>query len=481
MKGNIIGREREIRALDEIYESQNSEFVAVCGRRRIGKTFLINELFENKICFSVSGMIHGKTKEQLKIFVNRLRRYGMTIDRNVSDWIDAFDLLMDYLQNLPVERKVVFFDELPWLDTPRSNFISALENFWNSFVAGRHDIVLIVCGSATSWMMDKLINNHGGLHNRITRRIFLEPFNLHETNLLLQSKGFYLSNYKVAECYMVFGGVPFYLNLLNKELSLPQNIDFLMFDTRGDLYSEFDNLYASLFSNSDDYIKVVKALSNSQLGLNRNEILKKTGITSGGTITTILKNLENCGFIRSYRQLGNNLKDLTYQLVDFYTLFYFKFKDGYSIKDRRYWSDIQGSAEFYTWAGMTFEILVLSHINQIKQKLGITGVAVDLFSCRLPQTADNQGTQIDMVIKRKDRTINLCEIKFSLGEYEITADYEKKLRNRLEYFRELYLQKADSMQLTFITTYGVKKNPHSWVVSNQLVLNDLFAEEQERI
>lgn len=474
MLTNIIGREREIKALDEIYNSSKSEFVAVCGRRRVGKTFLIKEFFDEKICFSVSGMIHGKTSAQLKIFVNRLRRYGMTIDRPVNDWIDAFDLLMDYLSSLSVQRKVVFFDELPWLDTPRSNFISALENFWNTFVSDRHDIVLIVCGSATSWMFDKLINNHGGLHNRITRRILLEPFNLHETEQLLITNGFNLSKYEISECYMVLGGIPYYLSLLKKELTLSQNIDFLLFDTRGDLYSEIDNLYASLFSNSDDYIKVVKALSQNSLGLTRNEILSETGIKTGGTISTILKNLETCGFIRSYRQIGNSLKDLNYQLTDFYTLFYFKFKNGLTVKDRRYWSEIQGTAEFYTWAGFTFEILVLSHIQQIKQKLGILGVISEEFSCRIPAENNENGTQIDLIISRKDNTVNLCEIKFSINEFEISADYEKTLRNRIDLFRKKYLKRTQSLQLTFVTTFGVKKNLHSWVVNNEILLDDLF-------
>ena len=474
MIGKIIGREREIKIMDDIYTSSKSEFMAVCGRRRVGKTFLIKEYFDEKICFSVSGMIHGKTAEQLKIFVNRLRRFGMTIDRPVKDWIDAFDLLMDYLSSLDVERKVVFIDELPWLDTPRSNFISALENFWNSFVTDRHDIVLIVCGSATSWMTDKLINNHGGLHNRITRRILLEPFNLYETGKLLTANGFNLSTYETAECYMVFGGIPYYLSLLKKDLTLAQNIDFLLFDPRGDLYSEFDNLYASLFSNSDDYIKVVRALSQTSSGLTRTEILTKTGIKTGGTLSLILKNLETCGFIRSYRQIGNTLRDLNYQLTDFYTLFYFRFKSGLTVKDRRYWSEIQQTAEFYTWAGFTFEILSIEHIRQIKQKLGISGVISEEYSCRIPADKDFYGTQIDLIISRKDNTVNLCEMKFSINEFEISSDYEAVLRNRIDLFRKKYLLRHQSLQLTFVTTFGVKKNAHSWVVNNEVLLEDLF-------
>ncbi len=474
MKANIIGREYETKVLDDIYNSSKSEFVAVCGRRRVGKTFLIKEFFDEKICFSVAGVIHGKTKDQLKIFVNRLRRFGMDINRDVNDWFDAFDLLMDYLSGLNVERKVVFFDELPWLDTPRSNFIQALENFWNSFVTDRHDIVLVVCGSATSWMADKLINNHGGLHNRITRRFFLQPFNLAETEKLLSANGFYLSKYQVAECYMVFGGVPYYLSLLKKDLTLAQNIDFLMFDPRGDLYAELDNLYASLFSNSNDYISVVRALSQSTAGITRAEILTKTGIKSGGTLTTILRNLETCSFIRSYRHIGNALKDLTYQLIDFYTLFYFRFKAGLTIRDRRYWSEIQGTANFYIWAGYSFEILTLSHISQIKQKLGISGVISDEYSCRIPTNGESSGTQIDLVISRKDNTVNLCEIKFSLNEFEISADYESTLRNRIELFRKTYLRPHQSLQLTFVTTFGVKQNTHSWVVNNEVKLEDLF-------
>jgi AAA+ ATPase superfamily predicted ATPase len=478
----IVGRKQEIEELERLYGSNRAEFVAIYGRRRVGKTFLIKQTFKDRFTFQHTGVSpvdqqdeKNRMKTQLESFFYSMLNQGLEGYKQPKTWMEAFFLLTQLLQKLDNgQRMVIFFDELPWMDTPRSGFLSAFEGFWNGWCNGRDNVMLVVCGSATSWMFDKLINNHGGLHNRITRRILLEPFNLHETEQLLTTNGFNFSKYEISECYMVLGGIPYYLSLLKKELTLSQNIDFLLFDTRGDLYSEIDNLYASLFSNSDDYIKVVKALSQNSLGLTRNEILSETGIKTGGTISTILKNLETCGFIRSYRQIGNSLKDLNYQLTDFYTLFYFKFKNGLSIKDRRYWSEIQGTAEFYTWAEFTFEILVLSHIQQIKQKLGILGVISEEFSCRIPAENNENGTQIDLIISRKDNTVNLCEIKFSINEFEISADYEKKLRNRIDLFRKKYLKRTQSLQLTFVTTFGVKKNLHSWVVNNEILLDDLF-------
>lgn len=470
MKDNIIGRENEKKQLQRIYDSGKSEFVAVCGRRRVGKTFLIREFFEDEMVFQTAGLANEKTAQQIKSFYTDLVDHGLQPQKEIpKDWIDVFSLLRTLIKQSDSPRKVILLDELPWMDTPRSKFISALEHFWNSWASARRDIVLVVCGSATSWMMDKLINNHGGLYNRLTHKIFLRQFTLLECEDFLVSRGHRLSRYEIAECYMIFGGVPYYLDLLDKDKSLSQNIDNLFFKPKALLSREFPNLYAALFKNSEGYITVVSALCKKRSGLSRKEIIETTGMKSGKGVTTILDNLESCGFIRSYGQYGESRKSgVIYQLVDFFTLFYFNF----IIKKQIYsWSDLQGKAIFYSWAGLSFEILAIQHIFQIKKQLGISGVNSREYTWRCED--ENKGAQIDLVIERADNTVNLCEMKFSVGQFSIDKDYESNLRNKLSKFVE-HTKMKKSIQLTLITTYGLKGNQYSGVASNQIKLDDMF-------
>lgn len=474
MKENIVGREKEKDLLGRIYCSGQSEFVAVCGRRRVGKTFLVREYFETQMVFQVAGIAGGSTKEQLRNFHYTLRRYDKTACTPPADWLEAFEMLIAYLSSLDDTRKVVFLDELPWMDTPASKFVSALEHFWNGWASARRDIVLIVCGSATSWMMDKLIHNHGGLYGRLTHRLMLSPFSLGEAEAFLQKSRFMLSRYEVAEVYMILGGIPYYLSLLDNRLSLAQNIDRLLFNPNGELYNEFDALYRSLFSNSALYMTVVEQMNKRGYGMTRTEIGEAAGIPSGKGLTTVLDNLEACGFIRRYINYGCSSRRSLYQLVDFFTLFHFRFLRDSSFRNLKHWSDLQRTPSFYAWAGFSFEILATSHIAQIKQRLGISGVATNVYAWRSRGEGKERGAQIDLVIERGDNTINLCEMKFSEGEFAIDKDYDLVLRNKVGSFAsETGTRK--SLQVTFVTTYGVKHNMYSGIVQNEVTLDDLFA------
>lgn len=476
MKNNIIGRKSEQDTLARIYESRQSEFVAICGRRRVGKTFLVREYFEQEMVFQASGLAGGNTQEQLKNFFYTLRRYDRKVSSVPHDWLDAFEMLISYLDSLSqVERKVVFLDELPWMDTVGSDFISALEHFWNGWASARRDIVLIVCGSATSWMMDKLINNHGGLYGRLTHRLLLQPFSLGESEAFLKTKGMMLSRYEMAELYMILGGIPYYLNLLDERLSLAQNIDRMLFNPNGQLYNEFSILYRSLFKDSEAYVKVVECLNERGYGMTRTEIANAAQMKSGKTLTTILDNLESCGFIRKYVNFGCSIRKSLYQLVDFFTLFYFRFLRDSSFRNLLYWSKLQRTPRFYAWAGVSFEILAMNHISQVKQRLGIAGVSTNLYSWRSKSCgeADERAAQIDMVIERGDNTINLCEMKFSEGEFAINKDYDKILRNKIARFME-ETKTRKSIQLTFISSYGLQRNMYSGIAQNEVVLDDLF-------
>ena len=471
MENTVIGRLKEKKRLQELYESGKPEFVAMYGRRRVGKTFLIRQLFENEFVFNLAGLANSGTEKQLlnfNIAINHSKNQEFEL---VENWLLAFDQLQTLIEKSQKKRKVVFIDEIPWLDTPNSGFISALEHFWNGWACSRNDLMLIVCGSATSWIINKLINNHGGLHNRLTASINLQPFTLSETELFFRSQGIKFSRYQIAECYMAMGGIPYYLSKIKSGLSLAQNIDNLFFTRDAELKNEFKNLYASLFRDATGYVKVVEALSKKTKGLTRNEILETTKLQSGGTFSEILKNLESCGFIRRYALPTKRKREVLYQLLDSYTLFYFKYLDKFDEQDEHFWTNTANSPQHNAWAGYAFEILALLHINEIKRTLGISGVQTAIFAWRSENS--EPAAQIDLVIDRKDGIINLCEIKFSKTQFAIDKDYEEILRNKIAAFQtETKTNKA--IHLLMLTTFGLQKNKYFSIAQKEVILDDLF-------
>ncbi len=467
----IIGRAEQKVTLKSFVEGDSSEFVVVYGRRRVGKTFLVREYFNNTFEFQLTGLANAGMKEQLINFHAAVQKYSPLESSFAATWFEAFQQLIELLEQSKSERKIVFLDELPWLDTPKSGFLSAFEHFWNGWASARRDILLIVCGSATSWITGKLLNNKGGLHNRITRTMALAPFTLGECEDFLLSKNISFSRYQMVEAYMILGGIPYYLNLLEKKLSLAQNIDNLFFKENGELRKEFNNLYASLFKKHENYVKVVAALAIKAKGLSRDEILSISKLPDGGTTSKILQELEECKFIRKYNALDKKTKDGLYQLTDFYTLFYFKYIQKNEYNDARFWSTSLDSPQHRAWSGYAFEQVCMAHIDQIKRKLGISGVQCKTSSWR-SCTAD-PGAQIDLLIERKDQVINLCEMKYATGEFSIDKSYSQTLRNKAAAFRtETKTRKA--VHLTMVTTYGLKANEYAGMIQSEVVMDDLF-------
>lgn len=470
----IIGRGHELSILKKSYSSSRSEFVAVYGRRRVGKTFLIREFFKNNFSFHCSGLADEKMKAQLKNFNIALSKYAQKSVPLVDNWLDAFEQLIVVLESCTEKRKVVFLDELPWMDTAKSGFIAALEHFWNDWASARKDIVLIVCGSATSWMMDKLIGNKGGLHNRLTNRIWVKPFTLSECESYFKSRRIKMSRYQIAECYMIMGGIPYYLDYIDRDFSLSENIDRLFFQEGGQMRDEFDNLYSALFRNSQQYEKVVELLSKKGMGLSRDELSSVKKGKSGSGLTTILKNLEKCGFIQSYLFYGQKSRNKLYQLVDPYTLFYFHFIRSGRYNDNHFWTKAQLSGELNAWRGYSFEMLCLYHEQQIKNVLGISGVMTNVSSWSSKVIEKGiRGAQIDLLIDRKDGYVNLCEMKYSKKEFSIDSKEREELENKIAAFQRETKSKQ-TVLLTMVTTFGVKVNSHSDIIQNTVVLDDLF-------
>lgn len=469
----LVGRERECKELQRVMNSDRSEFVIVYGRRRVGKTFLVDQYYQGKYDFTFVGGHNLSRQRQLTNFSRALKKYSGVKPDKFADWFDAFDALEDYLESLDENRKkVIFIDEMPWIDTQKSDFVSALENFWNGWAARRSDIVFIASGSATSWMVDNLIENQGGLHARITSSIYIRPFTLQETEEYLQRKYCKWDRYQILQCYMVFGGIPFYLSLINPQDSLVQNVDRLFFSHSDIMRSEFDELYNALFSNAELYINVVKALANHHGGMSRAEIVKAVGV-NGGTLSRVLTNLERCDFISRSHNFGCKTREANYRLIDFYTLFYYKFIAQDTSGDEQWWSHNFESRLVSTWQGLTFEIVCLVHTDAIKKALGISGMATEVSSWNKMGNEEQKGAQIDLVIKRADRIVHLCEMKFCKAEYHITEAYERQLRERMELFRMATKTKL-SLVNTFVTTYGVADGIHHSVVHSEVTMRQLF-------
>lgn len=463
----LIGRLREKEIIANCIRSDRSHFIALYGRRRVGKTFLVRQYFNNNFDFYVTGLAQGDQQGQLTNFTVALNNYSQDeLHRSPANWLEAFSLLAKHLEGLKEGKKIVFIDELPWMDTPRSKFIMGLESFWNGWASARKDIILIGCGSAASWMINKLINNKSGLYNRVTRRIKLSPFSLSEVAQYLQARNYNIDRYQMIQLYMAVGGIPFYLDLIDPKLSVAQNIQQLFFANNALLQNEYELLFKSLFKDSDTHKQIISSLTKKKTGLSRKQILRHLDISDGGGVTRAIKELIHSDFIRQYNKFGNKNRDTIYQLTDPFTLFHHRFLQDYN-QESNYWINQINTPAINSWQGNAFEIVCLLHVNAIKSALGISGVQTST------STWWGDEAQIDLVIDRKDQVINLVEIKFSIDEYVINKDYDSKLRNKLSAFRNA-TKTRKALWTTILTTYGVKKNKYSGNVQRVVVMEDLF-------
>jgi uncharacterized protein len=474
----IIGRKEEKVILDEALKTKEPGLIAVYGRRRVGKTFLIRNFFEDRLIFELTGMYKGSLKDQLRQFSKSLQKAsGSSLAlTSPKSWVEAFHALEQFLEKLPRRKKlVIFLDEFPWLDSKRSGFLSAFEHFWNSWVSRQNHLLFVICGSAASWMIRNIVNNKGGLHHRITQKMRLMPFSLGETEKYLKSKGSNLDRYQVLQLYMALGGIPQYLNTVQKGDSASQVIEKTCFKKDGLLNEEFDNIYKSLFEMADNHLKAVRALAAAPKGLTRAEIIEQCGLTSGGRTTLMLDELEQSGFIRSSKSYDKETKDAIYRLIDEFSLFYLKFMD--KADHIRNWARISERASYKIWSGMAFEGICLKHIDQIKTGLGIAEKLTTETGWRYVPSkgAKEDGAQIDLVIDRDDHSINICEIKFYTGELTISKAYAGELQQKIDVFREKTHTKK-TLFLTLITTYGVKDNSYTAsLVKKDLTMDVLFS------
>lgn len=461
--------------MDKVFNSSEPELVAVFGRRRVGKTFLIRNVFAKKLAFEFSGIHNASFNQQLENFTLALSKVTKRTPVKPITWISAFSMLEDYLKPvIKKQRTAIFFDEFPWIGTPRSGFLQAFENFWNTWACRQKNLIVILCGSAAAWMIQKVINNRGGLHNRVTRKLRLLPFTLYETELLLKERKINLDQYQVLQLYMAMGGIPQYLKQIEKGESAIQAIDRICFTKDGLLHEEFKNLFTSLFDDAYYHIQVIRALAKKGTGLNRNEIIKACKLTSGGGTTQLLEELTQSGFITPYIPFDKTAKESIYRLTDEYSHFYLKFIENSKFKGTGTWTRFLTGASWQSWCGNAFESVCIKHAPQLKKALGIEGVHTEISTWRYNAKKGEQGVQIDLLIDRHFRSINICEIKFSVTQYQITKSYAGELDTKLKVFRD-NTKTRKAIFLTLITTYGVKNiNTYTGLVQKEITMGALF-------
>ena len=478
----MIGRKKEIAELNRIYNRKKAELVAVYGRRRVGKTYLVDSVFKGKIVFKHAGLsplelkdISGKSQlqKQLKHFYNSLIMQGMKKSKCPEDWLDAFLMLQQHLESKDKgQRMVIFLDELPWLDTPKSGFITAFEGFWNNWACHKDNIMVVVCGSATTWIIDNLINNHGGLYNRVTYEIKLSPFDLGECEQYFKQEKVKLSKYDIVSSYMIVGGIPYYLSYFEPGRSLPQIVDQLFFNPGAKLRDEYDRLFTSIFNNPDIMKSIIDVLSKKNCGYTRDDISKITGYGTGGNLTKALKALIASDFVEKYVPFGMSKRQEHYKLIDPFCIFYNRFVKNHSRLNASFWMQSHTSAGITAWRGLAFENVCFAHIKQIKTALGISGINTEQFAWSKRED-DTEGTQIDMIIKRSDHVVNMCEMKYYSSLCSVNKKYHSVLTNR-QGFLEEKLPARYVIQNVLITTNGLKYNEYSGFFDNVIVIDALF-------
>lgn len=397
-----------------------------------------------------------------------------TNQKKIGNWLEAFHILAEYIVSQPDTKKtVLFFDEFPWLDGPKSGFKTAFSHFWNRY-ASAENVLVIICGSSASYMIDKVLNDRGGLHNRVTKWINLQPFTLKETKEFLEKKGLAINHYQTIQLYMTFGGIPHYLKQIENGLSAAQNIDKQCFQAHGFLKNEFHNLYQALFRKAERHEELVKILSKKASGLTRQALADQSSLSNGGALTKVLLESEQSGFIQSFYPFGKKTKDKIYRLTDYFTLFYFRFMADVVNTEPGYFMTLQGTQSYKIWSGYAFENICLQHSKQIKNALGISGIYSANCSFYHPKTNDYDAAQIDLVIDRKDGVINLCEMKFYDGIYNFTAKDTEKINRQRSVFKAITKTKKQVFY-TWISTFGFTMNQHSLgTVEQHFTMDILF-------
>ncbi len=475
----LVGREHEQTILSKLLKSTQAEFVAIYGRRRIGKTYLVRQFFREQLVFSFTGAFEAETTIQINNFWVELKRvYPQAKDFEAPhNWSEAFQYLTDYVISLreSTQKIVIFIDELPWLDRTGANFVSALEYFWNQHGSQQDKLIFITCGSAASWMIGKLLKAQGGLHNRVTCRIELKPFTLRETKAYCSFRNLKFNDYQIAQLYMILGGIPYYWQAIEQGKSVAQVIESLCFDNNGLLTKEFEYLYYSLFKNAEKHIKVIEALAAHPYGLTRTQLLAETNISNGGNFVRVIENLTDCGFIKALEPFGKKNRDTVFRIIDFYSVFYLKYIVNNVGNRNNTWQNLSTSASYHSWMGYAFENICLTQLNPIHVALGIGGVYTKVSSFYFKGNDELPGAQVDMVIERNDGIIHLCEAKFTNTEFVLTKEVNQALRRKRLVFQAVTKTKKMVVSTLFSTYPAIQNQYYNEEIHSEVSLESLFS------
>lgn len=472
----MIFRKEQVELMKETLSIAKSSFVAVTGRRRVGKTFLIHETYQKNLCLVVTGIQNAGTKAQIKNFVQKISEHSYKKPgKDIKNWQEVFLFLKKYLKTLSKKKKqVIFLDELPWMSTNKSGFIQLLAHLWNDYLSKEKHFILVVCGSATSWITQKIINDRGGFHNRITHSIQLKPFTLAETKAFLEARKIQLSDSAIVELYMAFGGVPYYLENIRRGESPTQAIERICFNEGGLLKREYDNLYKALFDNPENYEAIIETLAMAKGGLSREDIIKKSGVIGGGPYTRAINDLIISGFVVEETPYEKLKRGSIYRLVDEFSVFYHRFMKSNKKYSKGVWQILSASQPYKIWAGHAFETVCIKHVPEIKRALGIESVFTETASYRHTGKRGENSFQMDLLIDRRDMVINLCECKFYNAPFEINKKYSTEIQTRRALFKETTNTRKMVFN-TFITNYPIKQNAHSIdCVDKNITVSDLM-------
>ncbi len=471
----IISRKEEKKDLEYCERSKKSELICVYGRRRVGKTFLVEQTFRD-FAFRAVGLEKGTTKQQLKSFGQRLIEYGDDIKQTPENWFEAFSRLDKILSGESIRRslngkKIVFLDEFPWFATKKSDFLVAFEDYWNRRGTQDGDLLFIICGSATSWIIKNVIKNTGNMFQRVTKKICVEPFTLAETELFFKDREFDWSREQIAECQMIFGGLPFFFDLMNTSQSLVKNINRLLFDKDALFGDETKKLLDATLSESPIYEKILSKLAFARYGIKKSELQVEIAAPNG-TYGRAVQDLVDCGYVIEYKKKYEEYNPLYIQLVDPFLLFHYH----YLSKEKRIdsYEDLIGNIGRYdNWRGTAFEILCLNNTASIKSALGIRGVKTECYPWYNSTDKKNERVQIDMVIERADKITNLCEIKYTNKPFVIDASYEQELIKKRDIFKEK-TGTSQALKVIIISAAGVSGTRYTSYISDIITLDDIF-------
>lgn len=477
----IIGRNKETKLLNKVYASKEAEFVVIYGRRRIGKTYLIREFFAKKKCLfmHVTGVDKGSLKTQLTKFAEAMSKtfFNEAPLETPRSWEAAFSLLNKQFSDTK-GKIVIFLDELPWLATRRSELLQVIDYYWNHHWSKLKNIIFVICGSSASWVIKNIIYNKGGLHNRTTCEICLQPFTLHEAKTYLHHRKIKLNDRHILSLYMALGGVPYYLKYIENGYTAEQNIQQLIFDNDAPLRDEFYKLFKSLFNDADAYIEIIKLLSKTKTGMRRAELQEIAKYSNnGGRLTERLKNLCSAGFIQEYTPWQKQ-KGEYYKVIDEFCLFYLHWvKDNQKKRfTKNHWLDQERSSSYTAWAGYAFESICFKHVEQIIKALNIrSGGTIDSWRF-VPRKHQEQGAQIDLLIDRNDDAITICEVKYTVSQFVIDKSYSEQLKRKIAVFKE---RTGTDKQLfiALVSASGMKSNKYSEeLISGVVTLEGLFAD-----